>query len=51
LPGAIGTVEELNSETDPNAMFVFFDGMYMKKEPSPFPYVFTLGCLEIKRLG
>src|SRR5262245_5832481 len=39
------------SETDPSTMFVFFDGMYMKKEPSPFPYVFTLGCLEIKRPG
>jgi hypothetical protein len=37
------------SETNPNKMFVFFDGMYMKKEPSPFPYVFTLGCLEIER--
>jgi hypothetical protein len=37
------------SETTPNKMFVFFDGMYMKKEPGPFPYVFTLGCLEIER--
>jgi hypothetical protein len=37
------------SETDPSKMFVFFDGLYMKKEPGPFPYVFTLGCLEISR--
>ena len=37
------------SETDPNKMLVFFDGLYLKKGPSPFPYVFTLGCLEIER--
>ena len=36
-------------ETDPNKMFVFFDGLYAKKEPGPFPYAFTLGCLEIER--
>jgi len=36
-------------ETDPNKMFVFFDGIYMKKDPGPFPYAFTLGCLEIDR--
>jgi hypothetical protein len=36
-------------ETDPNKMFVFFDGLYAKKDPGPFPYVFTLGCLEIER--
>ena len=36
-------------ETDPNKMFGFFTGMYVKKESSPFPYAFTLGCLEIKR--
>jgi hypothetical protein len=36
-------------ETDPNKMFVFFNGMYVKKEPGPFPYAFTLGCLEIER--
>jgi hypothetical protein len=37
------------SETDSNKMFVFFDGMYLKKETGPFPYVFTLGCLEVER--
>lgn len=37
------------SDTDPNRMFVFFDGMYNKSEPGSFPYVFTLGCLEIQR--
>jgi hypothetical protein len=36
-------------EADPNLMFVFFDGLYQKKEPGPFPFVFTLGCLEIPR--
>ncbi|HEU4387328.1 MAG TPA: hypothetical protein VFV34_05990 [Blastocatellia bacterium] len=36
-------------EAGPNKMFVFFDGIYMKKEPGPFPYAFTLGCLEIPR--
>jgi hypothetical protein len=36
-------------ETDPSKMFVFFDGLYLKKDPGPFPYVFTLGCLEIPR--
>lgn len=37
------------SEDDPNQMLVFFDGMYAKNEPGPFPYVFTCGCLEIPR--
>jgi hypothetical protein len=39
----------LYGETDPNRMFVFFDGLYAKKEASPFPYAFTMGCLEIER--
>ena len=34
------------SESEPNKMFIFFDGLYQKKEDSPFPCVFTLGCLE-----
>jgi hypothetical protein len=38
-------------EGDPNKMFVFFNGLYPKKEPSPFPFAFTLGCLEIERPG
>jgi hypothetical protein len=37
------------AETDPNQMFVFFDGLYGTNEPGPFPYAFTLGCLEIER--
>ena len=39
------------SETDPNRMMVFFNGVYVKKEPGPFPYAFTLGCLEVERPG
>ena len=26
---------------------VFFDGSYRTTDPGPFPFVFTLGCLEI----
>ncbi|MGA8431684.1 MAG: hypothetical protein WB729_17805 [Candidatus Sulfotelmatobacter sp.] len=37
------------SETDPNRVFVFFDGMYTKSGGGPFPYAFTLGCLEMER--
>lgn len=33
-------------ETDPHRRFVFFDGIYKKSEPGPFPFNFTLGCLE-----
>lgn len=36
-------------ETSSDKMFVFFDGLYAKKEGGPFPYVFTLGCLEMQR--
>jgi hypothetical protein len=36
-------------ETDSKKMFVFFDGLYPKPGVGPFPYVFTLGCLEIER--
>jgi hypothetical protein len=39
------------SETARDAMLVFFDGLYMKNEPGPFPFVFTLGCLETPRPG
>ena len=28
--------------------FVFFDGMYRTADPSPFPFVFTLGCAEVE---
>jgi len=27
--------------------FVFFDGLYRTSDPGPFPFAFTLGCLEI----
>lgn len=37
------------SESDPKHMFVFFDGIYRKNEAGPFPFVFTLGCLEMER--
>lgn len=26
---------------------IFFDGIYRTSDPGPFPFVFTLGCLEI----
>jgi hypothetical protein len=37
------------SEADPKKMFVFFDGLYPKPNAGPFPFVFTLGCLEMER--
>ena len=36
-------------EADAKKMFVFFDGLYSKPNAGPFPYVFTLGCLEMER--
>ncbi len=36
-------------ENDPNRMFVFFDGSYEKPDQPGFPFVFTLGCLELPR--
>jgi hypothetical protein len=27
--------------------FIFFDGLYRTTDPGPFPFAFTLGCLEI----
>jgi len=27
--------------------FVFFDGLYRTADPGPFPFAFTLGCLEL----
>jgi hypothetical protein len=35
------------SEADPSRLLVFFDGLRNTGEPGPFPFVFTLGCLEI----
>lgn len=34
-------------EAVPNKTFVFFDGLYKTNDPGPFPFAFTLGCLEI----
>jgi len=36
------------SDSDPKRMFVFFDGIYKTNDPGPFPFVFTLGCLEME---
>jgi len=36
-------------ETDPNRMFVFFDGLQDQNRPGAFPFALTLGCLEIER--
>jgi hypothetical protein len=35
------------SEEDANRAFVFFDGLYPTGGPGPFPFAFTLGCLEV----
>lgn len=38
------------SETDPDQLMVFFDGIYRRQgDNSPFPFEFTLGCLEMNR--
>jgi hypothetical protein len=37
------------SDTDPNHLVVFFDGIYKKNELGPFPFSFTLGCAEFGR--
>ena len=34
---------------DPLTMFVFFDGQYVVPGRAGFPFVFTLGCLEMDR--
>ena len=34
-------------ESSPERAFVFFDGMYRTDDPGPFPFAFTLGCLEV----
>lgn len=35
-------------ESIPDRRFVFFDGLYVTDEPGPFPFAFTLGCLEFE---
>jgi hypothetical protein len=37
------------SETISDLMLVFFDGVYKTSAAGPFPFVFTSGCLEIRR--
>jgi len=37
------------SESVPNGLLVFFSGIYSRNDGSPFPFVFTTGCLEIDR--
>lgn len=36
------------AEANDNHAFVFFDGSYRTTDPGPFPFAFTLGCLEIE---
>jgi len=40
-------------EQDDGRALVFFGGMYRTSDPGPFPFAFTLGCLELAlpRLG
>ena len=33
-------------DPDGERAFVFFDGLYRTSDPGPFPFAFTLGCLE-----
>ena len=35
------------SELGPSHLFVFFDGLRRTNDPGPFPFAFTLGCLEL----
>ena len=37
------------SETTPDRLLVFFSGTYSRNDGSPFPFVFTTGCLELDR--
>ena len=34
-------------EQNGDRAFVFFDGSYRTSDPGPFPFAFTLGCLEV----
>jgi hypothetical protein len=34
-------------QQDAERALVFFDGIYRTSDPGPFPFVFTLGCLEV----
>jgi hypothetical protein len=30
-----------------DSALVFFDGLYRTSDPGPFPFAFTLGCVEM----
>jgi hypothetical protein len=34
------------ADQDGRKAFVFFDGCYRTDDPGPFPFAFTVGCLE-----
>src|SRR5437870_3926614 len=38
-------------ENDRKKMLVFFDGVSRKHKAEGIPFAFTLGCLELERLG
>ena len=38
-------------DAQPDAGFVFFDGLYRTDDPGPFPFAFTLGCLKLSSIG
>ena len=42
----IDCVDVYKRQTGDRAL-VFFDGSYRTSDPGPFPFAFTLGCLEI----
>jgi len=35
-------------EENASHAFVYFDGLYRTSSPGPFPFAFTLGCLEVE---
>jgi len=37
------------SDSAPNNLIIFFDGLRPTGDASPFPFAFTLGCLQISR--
>jgi hypothetical protein len=38
-------------EAFPGQLFIFFDGIYKIDVAGPFPFTFTLGCLECRSGG
>ena len=38
-------------EVSPNRALVFFNGTYRTSDPGPFPFAFTLGCVEVDLSG